>query len=356
MPTQGHNSWLCPTELDRARLVDASRRVRTLRFVSLAAIAVALAASTPWQSPAYLLLAAAAGVVFVAVDLTIRRVSRPELVSAAAIITTLGLIAIGVALTGGPRSPELPWLVLPLGVAAARFRPQVVVVALAITLAALAAVTVGAHTSATVANPTPAIATAGLALSLLSIVWAMQAAELEQREAAVHDPLTSLLNRNSLPVRFAELAHQARISGRPISVVICDVDSFKQINDTYGHDRGDRVLVEVAAALRRQLRSFELIYRLGGEEFLVLLPGVGRRRATEIAERLRTAVEQAKPAGLAVTASFGTACASGQTASFNFLYKLADQALYEAKRAGGNAVVCAAGEERGQPTAEGLGR
>jgi diguanylate cyclase (GGDEF)-like protein len=338
-----HNKkpWLCPTELDRARLVDASGRVRTLRFVSLGALAVALAAATPWQSPFYLLLAAVAGALFVAVDLTIKRVRRPEWVSAGAILATIALLAVGVAVSGGPHSPELAWLVLPLGVAAARFRPQVVLVALLITLAALAGATVGAHTAATVNSPTPVIATAGLAVSLLSIVWAIQAAELEQREAAVLDPLTSLLNRNSLRVRFAELAHQARLSGRPISLLLCDVDSFKQINDTYGHDRGDAVLVEVAALLRNQLRSFELIYRFGGEEFLVLLPGVGSRRAYEVAERLRKAIEAARPGGLPVTASFGAACASGRNVSFETLFKKADQALYEAKGVGGNAVFLA---------------
>ena len=331
-------SWLCPTDLDRARLVDATKRVRKLRFVSLAAVACALAASTPWQSPLFLLLAGLAGVVFLAVDLTIHRVSQPELISAGAMVITLALIAVGVGTSGGPKSPEIAWLALPLGVAAARFRPQVLAVGLALTLAALAAATVGVHTAATVRDPVPAIATAGLAISLLSIVWAIQGAELEQRQAAAIDPLTSLLNRTSLEGRFHELAHQAKLSGKPIAALLLDIDSFKQINDTHGHDRGDRVLVEFAALLRGQLRSFELLYRLGGEEFLVLLPGMGRRRAAEVGERLRAAVAATPLADLPVTVSVGVGCGAGASLSFPSLYKEADKALYAAKRAGGNAV------------------
>lgn len=312
-----------------------------LRFVSLAALGAALAASVPWLGPLYLILAGAAALTFIAVDLMIKRVSRPELVSAAAIVITLGILAFGVAWNGGPTSPALPWLVLPLGTAAARFRPQVVGAALALTLAVIAAVTLGIHPAATLHNPVPVFATVGLAISLVAIVWAIQAAELQHRERAVIDPLTSLFNRTSLPGRFAELALQARLSGRPVCLLACDLDRFKEINDTYGHDRGDAVLQDVAAELRNQLRSFELVYRLGGEEFLVVLPGVGLRRGSEVAERLRAAIEARQPGGIAVTISIGAAAASGERVAFEPLFKAADNALYDAKRAGGNAVVAA---------------
>lgn len=333
-------SWLCPTELDRARVVDANQRVRTLRIISFATLGAALLIAVPWQGWLYVALLAPVGLTFVGVDVFIGRVAHPERVSAGAMLITLIVLSIGVALNGGPRSPALPWLVLPVVTTAARFRPQVVVVGVAITSALVLAATFGAHPATSVAHPVTVIATLGLLVSVVSIVWAIQAAELHHRDAAVLDPLTALLNRSSLMPRFREISHQARLTKRPVSMLMCDIDTFKDINDTYGHDRGDLVLQEVAYQLRKQLRSFELIYRLGGEEFLVVLPGVGMRRANEIAERLRVAVRETRVAGITVTISIGVSVASGEAVAFDALFKAADSALYEAKATGGNAVVC----------------
>jgi diguanylate cyclase (GGDEF)-like protein len=331
-------SWLCPTELDRARVVDANTRVRNLRFISLGALAVALVIAAPWQGWVYVILAIPVALTFLAVDLTIRRVARPELISAAAMILTLVVLAVGVAIDGGPRSPALPWLVLPLGATAARFRPQVVIVGLALTVAAILGATFGADPAQALDEPVRIIATLGLLVSFVAIIWAIQSAELQHRDAAVLDPLTALLNRSSLMSRFREIASQAHLTKRPVCLLMCDIDSFKEINDTYGHDRGDAVLQEIAYQLRKQLRSFELIYRLGGEEFLVVLPGVGQRRAREIAERIRAAISEMRPSNLRVTISIGVAVAVGDEVAFDALFKAADNALYAAKHEGGNAV------------------
>ena len=126
--------WLCPTELDRARVVDANERVRTLRFVSLAALGVALFAGAPWEGWLYPALLVPVGLTFLGVDLMIKRVARPERVSAAAIVITLGVLSLGVALNGGSKSAALPWLILPVLTAAARFRPQVVIAAMMLTV------------------------------------------------------------------------------------------------------------------------------------------------------------------------------------------------------------------------------
>ena len=123
------------------------------------------------------------------------------------------------------------------------------------------------------------IATLALLAGVISIVWALQAAELHHRDEAILDPLTGLLNRHALAPRFLEISHQARLTGQPVCMVLCDVDGFKQINDEHGHDRGDAVLRDIAYELRKRLRSFELVYRLGGEEFLTVLPGIGLRAA-----------------------------------------------------------------------------
>ncbi|MDE3069639.1 MAG: GGDEF domain-containing protein [Acidobacteriota bacterium] len=307
--------------------------------MSLGSLAVALLIAAPWQGWLYVALVAPVALTFGLVDVLIRRTRYPERVSAGAILITLLVLAVGVALNGGSTSSALPWLVLPVATSAARFRPRVVVVGVLLTVAAILGATFGSDTTAALNEPAPVIATLGLLVSLMSIVWAIEAAELHHREASVLDPLTALLNRSSLLPRFTEIVQQARVTKRPVCLLMCDIDTFKEINDTYGHDRGDAVLQEVAYQLRKQLRSFELIYRLGGEEFLVVLPGVGLARGTEIAQRLCTAVAQTKSAGVHITISIGVSAARGEEAAFEPLFKTADSALYEAKRAGGNGVV-----------------
>src|SRR4029450_4949367 len=94
-------------------------------------------------------------------------------------------------------------------------------------------------------------------------------------------------NRASLDARVLEIEEQAHLTGGAVSVILLDLDSFKQVNDTHGHKRGDAVLRDAAYEIRKSLRSFELVYRIGGEEFLVLLPGVDLSEALEIAERVR---------------------------------------------------------------------
>jgi diguanylate cyclase (GGDEF)-like protein len=126
-----------------------------------------------------------------------------------------------------------------------------------------------------------------------------------------------------------------------VSLVLCDVDGFKEINDEHGHDRGDAVLRDIAYELRKRLRSFELVYRLGGEEFLIVLPGIGLEGGVVTAERLREAVEQARPKDIHVTISLGVSSASGAAVDYDELFRAADSALYEAKRAGRNQVVAA---------------
>jgi diguanylate cyclase (GGDEF)-like protein len=332
-------SWLCPTELDRARVVDANERVRTLRWISLGAISVGVFAAVPWEGwtwPAFLLPVA---ITFVVVDLRIKRAQRPELLSVGAILVTIAVLAIVVATDGGSNSPALYLLILPSCMIAARFRPQVVVAGVILTVAVILVATFGVHATATANDPVPIITVLALLVSVVSIVWAIQAAELQHRDAAVLDPLTKLLNRASLMPRFREISQQARLTSRPVSLLMCDIDGFKEINDVYGHDRGDAVLRDVAYEMRKQLRSFELVYRLGGEEFLVVRAGVGRHRATDIAERLRASVEEMDTSGVHATMCVGISVASGEDVEFEKLYKAADMALYEAKRNGRNCVV-----------------
>ena len=156
---------------------------------------------------------------------------------------------------------------------------------------------------AVVDDPTRLIAALTLLIGITAITTALMQGELEHRDRAVLDPLTGLLNRSSLESRVVEIEQQAHLTGGAVSLVLLDLDRFKRVNDTYGHERGDAVLRDVAYEIRKSLRSFELVYRIGGEEFLVLLPGVALAEALEVAERVRHAVHGARPGGLDLTIS-----------------------------------------------------
>jgi diguanylate cyclase (GGDEF)-like protein len=305
------------------------------------AVGCALVISAPWIGWWTLPLFAASALNFTIVDHRMGTSQHPERVSAAAIVITLLLLGGGVVLSGSPHSPALPWLVLPAGMVAARFRPQVVIAGLVLTVAVILTVTFGVAPLATLHDPVPVIATLALLAGVVSIVWALQAAELHHRDEAILDPLTGLLNRNALLPRFLEISHQARLSHEPVCMVLCDVDNFKSINDEYGHDCGDAVLRDVAYELRKHLRSFELVYRLGGEEFLIVLPGIEQAAAQIVADRLREAVEQLQPTGITVTISLGLSGGTGENVVYDTMFKAADDALYEAKRGGRNRVVLA---------------
>ncbi|MBX5179165.1 GGDEF domain-containing protein [Rhizobium lentis] len=168
----------------------------------------------------------------------------------------------------------------------------------------------------------------------------------ELRNAAQTDLLTGLYNRRGFEVAASALLTQAEHGSRWISVVLFDLDHFKKVNDVHGHDAGDAVLRHVASVARQHFRSFDLLVRHGGEEFLALLPDSTPDDAAIVAERVRMAIEAAEvplQSGelLRVTASFGCAGRANGAADRNFedLVKRADLALYAAKASGRNRVV-----------------
>ena len=184
--------------------------------------------------------------------------------------------------------------------------------------------------------------TAGL-VGLGATAFTMSATEIEQREQATIDPLTGLLNRRGLGDRLVEIRDQALVlkDDTPLALIACDIDYFKRINDGYGHGRGDDVLRDIADILRKGLRRFELVYRTGGEEFLIVLPGYDAERAAAVADTMRVAIEQGRPAGLGVTMSFGVAADRAAEVDLDALLDHADKALYRAKESGRNRVVTA---------------
>jgi diguanylate cyclase (GGDEF)-like protein len=159
------------------------------------------------------------------------------------------------------------------------------------------------------------------------------------------DELTNVWNRRHFMERCQRELQRLENLSQPVSLIFVDLDYFKQINDHYGHKTGDEMLRTVAQILRNGLREGDLVGRLGGEEFLVLLPATAPDQACQIAERLRSMVELAvlvMQPNLTVTASFGvTGLAAAANVSLDELLAKADSALYQAREAGRNRVVCA---------------
>ena len=153
------------------------------------------------------------------------------------------------------------------------------------------------------------------------------------------DPLTGLANRRGGGEDIAAEISRARRQNTALSCVLLDLDHFKDVNDTFGHQAGDHVLREISSLLRRTVRAYDILIRWGGEEFLVILPGVELEQARKLAERIRNAVEGLPLAGIGgVTVSAGVA-ALGTDYSFEAMFEAADRRLYSAKAAGRNTVV-----------------
>ncbi|WP_355661623.1 GGDEF domain-containing protein [Halomonas salifodinae] len=154
---------------------------------------------------------------------------------------------------------------------------------------------------------------------------------------ASHDELTGLFNRRAGMSRLDEEIRRSQRYATPLSVAIADLDHFKRINDRHGHAVGDEVLCETAELMRQGLRASDVLVRLGGEEFLVILPGVDRPRALEAIERLRRLIELTPMGhqGLALTLSAGVANWQAEETSHALLER-ADKALYRAKAEGRN--------------------
>jgi diguanylate cyclase (GGDEF)-like protein len=249
-----------------------------------------------------------------------------------------------VALSGGPKSPAVAWLALPLVTLGARFsRRGVVAGTLAAALLVLAA-TVPVNAAYVVHHPQSVVFPLALVFGISLLSLALMESERQFRSEAVIDPLTSMLNRNALRTRVEELTHQAAVIHQPIAMIVADVDAFKQINDTHGHTVGDAVLRDVAYRLRKRLRAFDLAYRLGGEEFVILLPGAGVERAASVAEGLRCEIAGEPIAGVPVTMSFGVSASEPGRFDYEQTFREADLAMYRAKGLGRNQVFLSSAE------------
>lgn len=197
----------------------------------------------------------------------------------------------------------------------------------------------------------------------LAFIWMMNnRLHADMARQIVTDPLTQLLNRRGLEqAAHTELAryHRGRERGAELSVLLADIDQFKNLNDAYGHACGDAVLAETAALFRSFIREGDIVSRLGGEEFVLVLPQIPASEAMQVAERLRLQLEahrfQTGNEQLQITVSFGVAAtAARDQVPWSALLGEADQALYAAKRAGRNRCVLFGKEIAAAPPTHGV--
>ncbi len=320
----------------RERLLDMEERLRRYRVGCFAILALGLLTLSPelgWWWPLPLIIAFAC---FGIARRFMRGSAHPGVWIGAAWGMTVLLLAGAIAHTGAAASPALMWFALPAATLGARFEPRGIAIGTAFILALLLASTYGVNPASGAHQDV--ISAAVLVLGTVILSGALAESDRAQRRRATVDPLTGLLNRNALEQRLIELDRHPGRDDPPHALLLCDLDHFKRVNDDLGHAAGDSVLREVALTMRSSLRGGDSIYRIGGEEILVILPGASKADAVEIAERLRLAVRDLHPVGVQMTVSIGAALSRPGGSDLEELVKRADEALYVAKANGRDAV------------------
>jgi diguanylate cyclase (GGDEF)-like protein len=319
----------------RERLLDMELRLRPYRFACFAILAVALTSvgtEIGWWW-VVLLLAGLGG--FAVADSFMRSSDHPALWVATAWGILPLLLADAMVMTGGAASPVLMWFALPAVTLGARFERHGVVLGTAYIVILMLIGTVGLDSATAFEHHKDLIAGVALVLSAVVLSGALVESDRAHRRRSTLDPLTGLFNRNALEQRLGELDGQpVGTDGRSHALLLCDLDHFKRVNDELGHAAGDTVLREVAHTMRSALRAGDSIYRVGGEEILVVLPGATKVDALGVGERLRRAVREQRPGGMEVTISIGVAVAQHGPLNTEELVDIADAALYSAKAGG----------------------
>jgi diguanylate cyclase (GGDEF)-like protein len=252
----------------------------------------------------------------------------------------VALILLGSALDGGERSPIAVLLFLPLLYSALAYRPLIVLVMGASELVGYVTVTY------TDGSPKTAYATLMAGTLTLTMLMAAQSARNREQQArelhalavrleaeATRDGLTDCLNRRGFDTAIEAEVSRAIRYGRPVSLLLVDVDHLKTVNDTRGHAGGDAALLQVTMALHRAGRPTDIASRFGGDEFALLAPETTLAGALRLAERIHAALRAVTdPSG--VTVSIGAATITSEITTVDELLRAADSALYRAKRTG----------------------
>jgi diguanylate cyclase (GGDEF)-like protein len=328
-------------EARRERLLDMETRVRRYRTACFAILAISIALGGSSDVGWWWVLPLAAGLAgFAVADRFMRTSNHPAIWIAGAWAALPALLGAAVLLTGEASSPVLVWFALPAVTLGFRFEPRGMVIGTAYILLTLVACAVVPDPAAALDHRQTLVAAAALILSTVILSGALVESDRAHRRRSTLDPLTGLFNRNALEQRLAELNGQPcnHDEGLSHALLLCDLDHFKRVNDQLGHAAGDAVLQDVAYTMRAALQAGDTIYRVGGEEILVILPGATREDAVEIGERLRREVHDRRPVGVQVTVSIGVAVSEPDVVDTDDLVVRADAALYAAKASGRDTV------------------
>jgi diguanylate cyclase (GGDEF)-like protein len=328
-------------EARRERLLDMETRVRRYRTACFAILALSIALGGSSAVGWWWIVPLAVGLAgFAVADRFMRTSARPAVWVAGAWAALPALLAGFALLTGGATSPVLVWFALPAVTLGFRFEPRGMVFGTAYILLMFCTCAVLPDPAAALEHRQTLIAAAALILSTVILSGALVESDRAHRRRSTLDPLTGLFNRNALEQRLGELNGQPcnPEEGLSHALLLCDLDHFKRVNDQLGHAAGDAVLQDIAYTMRAALQAGDTIYRVGGEEILVILPGASRDDAIEIAERLRRDIRERRPVGVQVTVSIGVAVAEPDLVDTDDLTARADAALYAAKAGGRDTV------------------
>ena len=334
-------SWICRDAFERQRFTDIHARLLPANTRILVGLIVLIALAMPFSPDLLGLLPAGLGIVaFGAIQRNSERFARPELWVFAALLGAEAMIVLAVSMHGSALTPAMALLCWPVMGFAGRFPPRVAWLGTGYACALAAAAVLYEDPGVLTEDPLQLTLLLTALASVTAISAALRESDVENRGAAILDPLTGMLNRTALETRTAEIEHQSQVTGEPVAVLVADLDHFKAVNDTHGHTAGDAVLREVAYRLRRELRAYDLAYRFGGEEFVVLLLGGGPAAVEATAERLRAAISGEPVAGVDLTVTIGVAASEpGTPFVWADVFAEADAALYRAKREGRDRVL-----------------
>jgi diguanylate cyclase (GGDEF)-like protein len=331
-------TWLCENAGARQRMLDMDHRIGPVRKLAIATLGIAAIAQGPWFGWWTIVPLLVAAAVFAVAARLSERSERPEYMLFGAFVGSELVIVATIIIAQEPLL--LPWLVLPVITLPARFSQHGLIAGVGVALGCMIAAALLSDASGVADYPPVLIAPIALLAATGILSTALMRSDLEHRDEVVLDQLTGMLNRKALDRRVAELEQQSRITGDPVAVIIGDLDRFKEVNDTRGHAVGDAVLRDVAYTIRKRLRAFDFAYRIGGEEFLILVPGADRETAANLAESVRDDLESETFSGVNISMSFGVgATEPDEELDYEAIFSRADRALYQAKRTGRNKVV-----------------
>lgn len=326
-------------DAERARILDVARRLGSVRWPAIAVITASVAAAATvagvWVIAPVLLFLCLMPLLARLAD----RSEQPECVLFGSLgLAQLAIVgSLGLANSWGIEGLGLT--VLPVVVASVLFPPRTLIAFTGVSVLVLLGAAGLIDPSRVADEPPVLLLPLGVMLCVAVPGAAVRASDESSRGTAIADALTGALNRMALEARVSELMSHSHGEQVPVGVIIADLDHFKSVNDELGHDAGDTVLCAAVERMRSQLDRFTPLYRVGGEEFLVLVPGASVDDVAELADRLREAVCAEPVEDRVITMSFGVASGTLHDHPFDELLAEADEALYAAKHAGRNRVV-----------------